>query len=146
MKKKFYPTVYLAGSIRKEIVEGRDGDSIRWRDNWQKRLESLGYIVLSPMRHKRNKNYDYTPRLCHRDLMDIKKADFVLVNYLQPSVGTSFEMCYAHFVCNTEVIVVNNSKTPNDKLSPFIRHHVGEITNSITEAIEVLEWYQLEGE
>lgn len=141
---KLYNTVYLAGSIRQEILDKKDEVAIDWRDDWQRKLEKQGYRVLSPMRHKRNKNYDYTPRLCHRDLMDVQKADFVLVNYLRPSVGTAFEICYAVYVCRKEVIVVNNSGFDTEKLSPWIRHHAGEIVNTIEEAIEVLNWYQEE--
>lgn len=141
--KKLYNTVYLAGSIKHEIRKMEDKECVDWREDWQEKLEKAGYRVLSPMR-KKKRPYDYKPRLCHRDLMDIEKADFVLVNYLRPSDGTAFEMCYARFVANTEVIVVNNSGLKEEDLSFFILNYAGDIVNTFEEALKILDWYQIE--
>jgi nucleoside 2-deoxyribosyltransferase len=117
---------YLAGPIN----GCTDNECKDWREYATKELREG---VIDPMRN------DYRGRECQpgiasliveNDKRDIEEAEFVLVNYDRPSVGTSMEILYAHSLGKPVFVV----RKPGTELSPWLTYHATEIFDTFYEA------------
>ena len=151
MKKR----IYLAGSIRRELLDGKLSDAVEWRKEFAKLLSKHGYEAISPMR-KKLKRLGTSSEVVTRDLMDISKSDalIALIKKDTSSVGTPMEIFYASYIRGIPVIIICEEKIASDKLkdrneilankekiSPWYRYLATSIVENIEEAIEVLDWF-----
>lgn len=133
-------TVYLAGNIAGLTVK----EATYWRDYATPYIESLGYIILNPMRGKAFNSPDdilgfshgeFTPNeILERDLSDIRKADIILACLSEMSVGTLFELGYA-YALNKDLVVVLNGSIKKYNSHPFISETCVQF-NSLERALE----------
>ena len=123
-------TVYLCGPIN-----GRsDDDCTVWREQAKTLLGADN--CLDPMRRDyRGREQACVDEIVELDKVDVDGADFLLVYFDKPSVGTSMEVLYA-WERGIPVIVVNQSDRP---LSPWLIYHSTEVVDSVAAAVE---WIQ----
>lgn len=110
-------TIYLAGAIH-----GRsDAECLDWRA--EAKSLWLG-PVLDPMRRDA-RGYEHDPHVVkgtvEADKKDIAMADGVLVNFVNPSVGTSMEIHFA-WMLGKPIALVDARLTP-DPMSIWINYH-----------------------
>ena len=106
-------TVYLAGAIM-----GRsDQECVDWRQ-YVKQL--LKCPTIDPMvRDYRGREPKEFVAIVEDDKTDIDSCDVLLVNYAEPSVGTSMEILFAWERGKMVVLVVSSSQ----ELSPWLLYH-----------------------
>ena len=140
-------TVYLAGPITGLSF----ADAIGWREEATEELTALGYEVFSPMREKFHLKEEFgdapLPHTHHsfadpfpRDVLDIRRSDFVLCNLLQwdgttPLVGTSVELGLARAMGKFVVTV----RKPGFALHPFLAGCSDLVMDTLERAYEWLE-------
>lgn len=130
--------VYLAGAINGKTIEEANG----WRDQVAKILALYDIEVLNPLRGKEeDRFYDYdVNEIVHRDLDDIKRADIVLVEYMdkhRPYTGTDMEIVYAR-LWNKPVIVVTDWCK-----SYWLKYHATKIVSTFVAAADyIINWYR----
>ena len=103
--------IYLAGPIDNVSRKAAQG----WRSRVKSTLEDSGQSieVLDPMRHGEfDKLLDWE-KIVRLDKLDIQAADIILVNYIEPSVGTSMEIMYAHSLGKPIVFVNDTAYDPS---------------------------------
>ncbi len=144
--------VYLAGPITGLTFTG----ACEWRD-WVTvalRLESHRYPrtthlhPLSPMRDKDQficdprqvlpSTWDEGKAAVHRDLLDIRRSDAVLVNLLgasRVSLGTMCELGYA-YAERKFILVVMEPDNPHDHV--FVTELASQIVPTLDDALRVL--------
>lgn len=121
-------TIYLSGPI----MEEHDGLAREWREA-AKLLLANDYRLLDPMRRKFvDREVDSANEIVEFDLLDVRKADIVLVNYNRPSIGTSMEVFYASHVLGKFVVAFS----PNEyrECSPWMVRYCTKILGSLEEA------------
>lgn len=122
----YRPVVYLAGPINGLTYE----QAIAWRE--ELRLLLPGFTILSPMRGKADlagtgilKGPYGQSLLCRpeaivmRDLTDVDRADLLIVNGLQGTLGTAIEVGYA--VARQKPVVLIEPLESSLRLHPFAR-------------------------
>ena len=121
-------TVYLSGPIMDEC----EGVAREWRKTALSLLKD-DFILLDPMRRNfRDREVDSANEIVEFDLLDIKNADFILVNYDKPSIGTSMEVFYASQNLGKFVIAFSPFSFVN--CSPWMVKYCTKILPSLEEA------------
>lgn len=121
-------TIYLSGPI----MEEHDGIAREWREAAKSLLRS-DYRLLDPMRRKFvDREVDSANEIVEFDLLDVRKADIVLVNYNRPSIGTSMEVFYASHVLGKFVVAF--SPYEYRECSPWMVRYCTKILGSLEEA------------
>ena len=121
-------TIYLSGPI----MEEHDGIAREWRET-VKLLMGNSYRLLDPMRRKFvDREVDSANEIVEFDLLDVRKADIVLVNYNRPSIGTSMEVFYASHVLGKFVVAF--SPYEYRECSPWMVRYCTKILGSLEEA------------
>ena len=121
-------TIYLSGPI----MEEHDGTAREWRET-AKRLLGNEYRLLDPMRRKFvDRQVDSANEIVEFDLLDVRNAEIVLVNYNRPSIGTSMEVFYASHVLGKFVVAF--SPYEYRECSPWMVRYCTKILGSLEEA------------
>lgn len=135
-------TIYLCGPIA-----GCTDDQCKdWRDHATELLTNrvTGTMlygrrtctVLNPMdRDYRGRCDDLFQEVVQLDKRDIRNSDCMLINWTQPSVGTSMEILYA-WENNVVNVLVLPEDLPKYDISPWLLYHCTKITNDLEEAID----------
>lgn len=90
---------------------------------------------LNPMiRDYRGKEDQDFRKIVEGDKADIESCDFVVVNYIKPSAGTSMEILHA-WLAKIPVLLIDQSRA---LLSPWLRYHSSEIVQTTGQAVERL--------
>jgi hypothetical protein len=117
-------TVYLCGAINGRTNE----ECIDWRERVKGLLDCP---TIDPMaRDFRGRERDEVGGIIENDKADIDACDFLLVNYMGPSVGTSMEILYA-WERGKAVILVTS---PGTVLSPWLLYHKHKLFFSLEDA------------
>ena len=125
-------TIYLSGPIMDEHA----GAAREWRE-CAKSLLAGRYRLLDPMRRKFvDREVDSANEIVEFDLLDVRNADIILVNYSRPSIGTSMEVFYASHVLGTFVVAF--SPYEYRECSPWMVRYCTKILGSLEEAAEYI--------
>jgi nucleoside 2-deoxyribosyltransferase len=105
--------VYLAGAIM-----GRSNEEcVDWREYVKQLLKCR---TIDPMvRDYRGREPEEFVAIVEKDKTDIDNCDILLVNYVEPSVGTSMEILYAWERGKLVVLVASSGQ----ELSPWLLYH-----------------------
>lgn len=121
---------YLSGPMAGCTLEEMRG----WREALKVDFTEINWI--DPC----NRNYgpQQWRQLVEDDIADIKKSDFMLVNFWKPGVGTSMEMVVARQLFTPVITVTPDFKTT----SPWIRYYSDFLVESFEHAIKIIkaEW------
>ena len=125
-------TIYLSGPIMDEHA----GAAREWRE-CAKSLLAGRYRLLDPMRRKFvDREVDSANEIVEFDLLDVRNADIILVNYSRPSIGTSMEVFYASHVLGKFVVAF--SPYEYRECSPWMVRYCTKILGSLEEAAEYI--------
>ena len=125
-------TIYLSGPIMDEHA----GAAREWRE-CAKSLLAGRYRLLDPMRRKFvDREVDSANEIVEFDLLDVRNADIILVNYSRPSIGTSMEVFYASHVLGKFVVAF--SPYEYRECSPWMVRYCTKILGSLEEATEYI--------
>ena len=125
-------TVYLSGPIMDE----HEGAARSWRDA-AKLLLGRQFRLLDPMRRAFvDRKVDSANEIVEFDLLDVRNADIILVNYSRPSIGTSMEVFYASHVLGKFVVAF--SPYEYRECSPWMVRYCTKILGSLEEAAEYI--------
>ena len=125
-------TIYLSGPIMDEHA----GAAREWRE-CAKSLLAGRYRLLDPMRRKFvDREVDSANEIVEVDLLDVRNADIILVNYSRPSIGTSMEVFYASHVLGKFVVAF--SPYEYRECSPWMVRYCTKILGSLEEAAEYI--------
>ena len=125
-------TIYLSGPIMDEHA----GAAREWRE-CAKSLLAGRYRPLDPMRRKFvDREVDSANEIVEFDLLDVRNADIILVNYSRPSIGTSMEVFYASHVLGKFVVAF--SPYEYRECSPWMVRYCTKILGSLEEAAEYI--------
>ena len=125
-------TIYLSGPIMDEHA----GAAREWRE-CAKSLLAGRYRLLDPMRRKFvDREVDSAYEIVEFDLLDVRNADIILVNYSRPSIGTSMEVFYASHVLGKFVVAF--SPYEYRECSPWMVRYCTKILGSLEEAAEYI--------
>ena len=125
-------TIYLSGPIMDEHA----GAARAWRE-CAKSLLAGRYRLLDPMRRKFvDREVDSANEIVEFDLLDVRNADIILVNYSRPSIGTSMEVFYASHVLGKFVVAF--SPYEYRECSPWMVRYCTKILGSLEEAAEYI--------
>ena len=125
-------TIYLSGPIMDEHA----GAAREWRE-CAKSLLAGRYRLLDPMRRKFvAREVDSANEIVEFDLLDVRNADIILVNYSRPSIGTSMEVFYASHVLGKFVVAF--SPYEYRECSPWMVRYCTKILGSLEEAAEYI--------
>lgn len=125
-------TIYLSGPIMDEHA----GAAREWRE-CAKSLLAGRYRLLDPMRRKFvDREVDSANEIVEFDLLDVRNADIILVNYSRPSIGTSMEVFYASHVLGKFVVAF--SPYEYWECSPWMVRYCTKILGSLEEAAEYI--------
>ena len=125
-------TIYLSGPIMDEHA----GAAREWRE-CAKSLLAGRYRLLDPMRRKFvDREVDSANEIVEFDLLDVRNADIILVNYSRPSIGTSMEVFYASHVLGKFVVAF--SPYEYRECSPWMVRYCTKILGSQEEAAEYI--------
>ena len=95
------------------------------------------YRLLDPMRRKFvDREVDSANEIVEFDLLDVRNADIILVNYSRPSIGTSMEVFYASHVLGKFVVAF--SPYEYRECSPWMVRYCTKILGSLEEAAEYI--------
>ncbi|MBS1371664.1 MAG: hypothetical protein HPZ91_17100 [Lentisphaeria bacterium] len=131
--KKHLKTIYLSGPIMDEHA----GVAREWRE-CAKLLFGTEYRLLDPMRRKFvDREVDSANEIVEFDLLDVRNADIILVNYSRPSIGTSMEVFYASHVLGKFVVAF--SPYEYRECSPWMVRYCTKILGSLEEAAEYIK-------
>ena len=126
---------YLCGGIN-----GLDDSGCRdWREAAKERLRTE---TLDPMRRDyRGKENENVRSIVFRDLWDIFRCRYVLVNATKPSWGTAMEIVYARLMGKRIYAFVGDTR-----ISPWLRFHCTSVWMRMSDAIHIInfkEWERL---
>ena len=125
-------TIYLSGPIMDEHA----GAAREWGE-CAKSLLAGRYRLLDPMRRKFvDREVDSANESVEFDLLDVRNADIILVNYSRPSIGTSMEVFYASHVLGKFVVAF--SPYEYRECSPWMVRYCTKILGSLEEAAEYI--------
>lgn len=112
------------------------GAAREWRE-CAKSLLAGRYRLLDPMRRKFvDREVDSANEIVEFDLLDVRNADIILVNYSRPSIGTSMEVFYASHVLGKFVVAF--SPYEYRECSPWMVRYCTKILGSLEEAAEYI--------
>lgn len=127
--KQLFKTIYLSGPIMDE----HEGVAREWRES-ARQLFGGKYRLLDPMRRKFvDREVDSANEIVEFDLLDVRNADIILVNYSRPSIGTSMEVFYASHVLGKFVVAF--SPYEYRECSPWMVRYCTKILGSLEEAV-----------
>ena len=96
-----------------------------------------GYVIIPMMRRKFvDREVDSANEIVEFDLLDVRNADIILVNYSRPSIGTSMEVFYASHVLGKFVVAF--SPYEYRECSPWMVRYCTKILGSLEEAAEYI--------
>lgn len=127
-------TVYLSGPM----TGCSDLEMEGWRQSVSGILADISIKTLSPTRHLEDLIYLGDRFAFYRDYNDVKNCDALLVNFLgakQVSIGTIFEVCWAHMLKIPCVIVMNNG---NQHSHLFVKEAASVIVPTMKEGLRHL--------
>ena len=125
-------TIYLSGPIMDEHA----GAAREWRE-CAKSLLAGRYRLLDPMRRKFvDREVDSANEIVEFDLLDVRNADIILVNYSRPCIGTSMEVFYASHVLGKFVVAF--SPYEYRECSPWMVRYCTKLLGSLEEAAEYI--------
>ncbi len=123
-------TIYLSGPIMDE----HEGDAREWRDT-AKRLLNEKFFLLDPMRRNfKDREVDSANEIVRFDLQDVEDADFLIVNYNKPSIGTSMEVFHASH--NLGKFIIAFSPFEFSECSPWMVKYCTKILPSLEAACQ----------
>ena len=141
------PTVYLAGPMKGMNFQ----DAVSWRQEVELHMEAFGIKSFNPLRNcdhltgvtKIKNTYESNPRTSRRGVFmhgkfAIMKSDAILANFLfseEASIGTSFELAWAHMAHKPIVSVIDPSNIHNH---PFILEASDFISSNLNSAVDIL--------
>jgi len=131
--------VYLAGPMAGLTVR----ECREWRIKATSRLQEAGFTILDPTRELLGLSPDQIVAadaddkrvVFHRDRFDATRADILIVNLLgakSPSIGTLFEMAWAHLSGKFIVTLVEDKGNPH--LHTFVKEASSLILDDLDEA------------
>ncbi len=116
-------SIYLAGPINGLTYQ----ECSEWREKLQAEFEQAGFMVNNPMRNKtflsgekKMSRVGYraptaTPHdIFYRDKFDVMHSDILFVNFIgskEASIGTAFELAWAHLLGKYVVTVMEKDNT-----------------------------------
>lgn len=116
--------IYLCGPI--------NGCTDSEASDWRNMVKSKYPDCIDPMRRDyRGREAEVYREIVDLDKRDVEAADFILVNYDKPSVGTSMEVYHA-WLHRIPVVVVCRTDTI---ISPWLRYHSTTIVDSFSRAL-----------
>lgn len=130
--------IYLGGAIHNlNFDEAND-----WRIQATNLLEEHGHIILNPLRGRLWRNAKEQSQftvneIVHRDLVDVKKADILLVNLAREDanyIGTTVEMTKARDWNKFIIVVIGDRK----EYSPWVEYLATKICKTVEEACEYI--------
>lgn len=125
-------TVYLSGPIMDE----HEGHARKWRED-AKALLRGHFRLLDPMRRQfKDREVDSANEIVEFDLLDVRDADILLVNYNRPSIGTSMEVFHASH--NLSKFVVTFSPLAFAECSPWMVRYSTKILPTLEYACDYL--------
>ena len=83
-----------------------------------------------------DREVDSANEIVEFDLLDVRNADIILVNYSRPSIGTSMEVFYASHVLGKFVVAF--SPYEYRECSPWMVRYCTKILGSLEEAAEYI--------
>lgn len=121
---------YLSGPMAGCTIEEMTG----WREALKSDFTEIQWI--DPC--NRSYNPQQWRQLVEDDISDIKKSDFMLVNFWKTGVGTSMEMVVARQLFTPTITVTPDFKTT----SPWVRYYSDFLVETFEEAIKIIkaEW------
>jgi len=126
-------TIYLSGPIMDE----HEGQARQWREE-AKRLLGEKFFLLDPMRRNfKDREVDSANEIVRFDLQDVEDADFLLVNYNKPSIGTSMEVFHASH--NLGKFLVAFSPFEFKDCSPWMVKYCTKILPSLEDACDYIK-------
>ena len=141
------PTVYLAGPIKGMSFT----NAVEWREDVTQHLNSYGIAVFNPLAHSHHlageeniKNtYENNPVSSQRGVFmhgkfAVMRADAILAVFngsREASIGTSFELAWAHMAHKPVVSVIPNGNVHNH---PFIVEASDFVVRTLEEAINII--------
>jgi len=132
-KERTNPVIYLSGPIMDDSAEG----AREWREV-AKRMLGTQFFLLDPMRRKFvDRQVDSANEIVEFDLLDVRDADIILVNYSKASIGTSMEVFYAAH--DLGKFVVAFSPLEYKDCSPWMARYCTKILSSLDEAVEYIQ-------
>ncbi len=113
-------------------MDEHEGVAREWRKE-AKRLLGSSFRILDPLRRKFiDREVDSTNEIVEFDLLDVREADILLVNYSKASIGTSMEVFHASH--NLGKFVVTFSPYDFKNCSPWMVRYSTKILRSLEEA------------
>ncbi len=130
-------TIYLSGPIMDVVDDNNGREAKEWRSR-AKHLLKDSFNLLDPMRRNfRDKEVDSSNEIVEFDLLDVKNADVLLVNYSKASVGTSMEVFHASH--NLGKFVVGFSPFDFVNCSPWMVKYCTKILPNVKEACDYIQ-------
>lgn len=122
--------VYLCGPIN----GCTDAECKDWRAYAKDNLKSETLDPMARDYRGREREPGIDKEIVENDKKDVDSSDVILVNYVQPSIGTAMEILYAWEGFKPIVLVCE----PETILSPWLTYHIGQdnIVHSMREACE----------
>lgn len=138
-------TIYFAGTFAGQEI----GKLIERRDEIEDKLKFRGFKVLNPLRDKfiynRTNEKDLIEKvyednftcneIVHRDILFVKQSDIILIDFLNPSIGSSCELTLGHIFDKMIIVVSNNEKVYKH---PWVHSFASKIFNDMDKAIEYI--------
>lgn len=119
---------YLAGPI--------NGCTDAECNDWREELEREFPQAINPMvRDYRGKEAESYREIVDLDKRDVRNCDVVVVNYVQPSVGTSMEVFYAWTIGKPVIVWCDESTL----ISPWLRYHSTCFRHSLADVVEAVK-------
>jgi nucleoside 2-deoxyribosyltransferase len=122
-------TIYLCGPI--------NGCTDEEANDWRSAVKATwpGRCIDPMRRDYRGREADAYREIVELDKIDVAQSDVILVNYDEPSVGTSMEVLYAWQI-GKPVIVVCRAEAV---ISPWLRYHSHVVAHSFADALKAAE-------
>ena len=118
-------------------MDEHEGEAREWRDE-AKKLLGEKFFLLDPMRRNfKDREVDSANEIVRFDLQDVEDADFLLVNYNKPSIGTSMEVFHASH--NLGKFIVAFSPFEFKDCSPWMVKYCTKILPSLEDACEYIK-------
>lgn len=98
----------------------------------------------SKLTDKMEKNYEENftcNEIVHRDIRDINNSDILLMDLIEPSIGSSMEIMYASFYNKIIIVVTTN---PLIRLHPWINSLSTKIFENMDDAIDYIRNYLMD--
>ncbi len=118
-------------------MDEHEGTAREWREE-AKRLLGEKFFLLDPMRRNfKDREVDSANEIVRFDLQDVEDADFILINYNKPSIGTAMEIFHASH--NLGKFIVAFSPFEYTDCSPWMVKYCTKILPSLEDAAEYIK-------